>query len=143
MVTCRQCGILLMKGCQCHDDKERSKLYTKLASNEVRVIGSVRNDGKKLFIESESTGIKKEAIIKKLDHHGVTASETFKGSEVGKETPFFMLLKEENGDLVYRRRFNDKLEDNDSITIGWTLESPGSFNTFWFKLTGKLFGNKH
>lgn len=143
MVSCRQCGEPLLKVCECYDDKERAKLYTKLASNEVRVIDSIRKNGKKLFIESESNGIKKEAIIKKLDHFGITASETFKGNEVGKESPFFMLLKEENDDVVYRRRFNDNLEDNDTITISWTLETPTAFDKFWFKIQGKLFGNKH
>lgn len=147
MVTCRKCGNPLAKECSCYSDLEATKLYTKLASNEVRVIDSIRKYGKKLFIESESTGIKKEAGIKKLNHFGITASETFTGKEVGKESPFFMLLKEENDDVVYRRRFDDKLDDklddNDTITIGWTLESRRNVDRFWFKLTGKIFGNKH
>jgi len=92
MVTCRKCGKLLAKECNCHSVLENSRLYTKLASNEVRVIDSVRNHGKNLFIESESTGVKK-ALIKKLDHFGIGASETFKGREIGKESPFFMLQK--------------------------------------------------
>lgn len=143
MVTCRQCGKSLAKECSCYDQKERSILYTKLASNEVRVINSIRKNGKKLFIESESTGIKKEAKIAKLDYFGITASETFKGKEVGKMSPFFMLLKEENGNLVYRRRFEDKLEENDSISIWWTLDAKSNMDKIWFKLMGKFFGNKH
>ena len=118
-------------------------MYTKLASNETRVIDSVRKNDKKLFIESETTGITKEAKIKKLARHGITAEETFNGKEIGNISPFFMLLKEENGDVVYRRRFDDKLEENDTMTISWILETKTGLDKVWFRLTGKIFGNKH
>lgn len=49
MVTCRHCGKLMGKGCECSEGIEYIGEYTRLAINETRVIKSVRNDIKKLI----------------------------------------------------------------------------------------------
>ena len=138
MVTCRLCGKLMAKDCNCFDGLEYTKEYSRLANNETRVIESVRNNSKKLFIISELTGVKKQAKISKLAHFGISAKEKFEGSEIS-NSPFFMRLEEENGDLVYRRIFNDKLDTNDSIEITWILEAKRKIDKLGIKFLGKIF----
>lgn len=140
MVTCRQCGKLMAKGCQCFEGIEYIGEYTRLAINETRVIRSVRTDIKKLYLVSETTRIRKQAKITKLNHFGITAQETFKGNEIG-GCPFFLRLEEENGDLVYRKLFETKLDDDDSIAITWKLEVD-SQDRFGMGFIRKLFGGK-
>ena len=138
LVTCQICGLHLAKACKCFDGKEWHKEWSRLANNESRIIKLVRKDQKKLFIKAEFSDVKKQAKLSKLQHFGISAEEKFTGREVGK-FPFFMRLEEENGDLVYRRRFDDNLEDNDSITIQWILQAKSTFDRVGVSLLGKIF----
>lgn len=112
----------MISGCICFNKIKYQKEYLRLAENEIRVTNSVRKNDKKLFIVSESTGIKKQAIITKLDNFGISAVRKFKGNEIG-ERPFIMRLEEENGNLVYRRIFDVEVNHMDTIDITWTLET--------------------
>ncbi len=142
MVTCQRCGKLLTKDCNCFSVIEWCKEYSRLGNNELTVIESVRKKNKPLFIQAESTGIKKQAKITKLEHYGITAQATFRGNELGNTSNFNLRLLDENDNLIYWRNFEEPMSENDSFIFKWKLGTKSKLDKIVIKFLKIFFKGK-
>jgi len=142
MVTCQRCGKLLAKDCKCFSVLEFIKEFSRLGNNEIRIIESVLKQNKPLFIQAESTGVKKQAKIIKLKKFGIIAEATFKGRELGNPSNFNLRLLEENNELIYWHNYQETMQENDSFTMQWKLEAKSNFDKVGIKFLGKFFKGK-
>lgn len=140
MVTCHLCCKNFTKECTCFNGVKWLKEYYRLAGKEVDTIKSVRKHNKPLFIVAEATNIKKDAKITKLEHYGIQAEATFKGSELGDPSNFYIKLVNEDDELVYRRNFQEKtMTEDDRFTAQWKLETKTEFDKLAINFFRKFF----